>query len=330
MTDEMKTGCVGRFSIDVPEETEVEFGPARVDGINIVTFNESLDAFHKRLAERESEIQSMPDRPGGNKNLEQAGAVSTDNGIEGKIFVHSRTITEGTQGNRLEAERYRYEGVTIEALVHGNSIRIDLSAAGRDYEWIEDLPALVDKLVANPGNSIPTESGFCIEHAYIRDPLTADQHETASLFACQPSHPDIDLMLILGAGLKPDEQGLLERSNEGLAERPLAERMRIKQLRAAPRKISRLFGDELVERFVEMNDANVHSFWWEAKGTEDDVLQPHISFKMNTGDGFNGPVPSSLPEKSALALWDAMCASLRIRKTSAKPNTTEPLAVHDK
>lgn len=313
MTQQMKTECVGRFLIDMPEEAQVEFGQARIDGINIATFDETLDEFRKRLAERESQIQAMPDRLGGNKNLERARAVKTTSGLEGKIFVHSRTITEGTQGNELEVERYRYEGVTVEALVHGNGVSIDLSSAGRALEWIEDIPTLVDKLVANPGNSIPFEPGFCLDRAYIRDPLAADQREAIMMFARLPSHPDIDFMLILGAGLKPDEQGLLERSNEALAQRSLAERMRITQLRAAPREIAGISGDELVELIVEENDANVHSFWWEVNGTRDNVLVPHLVFKMSTGNSTDGPVQSSLSDGAAMGLWDTITSSIRLR-----------------
>lgn len=93
---DMPTACVGRFLINMPEEAMVEFGEARVDGINISTFDETLDEFHKRLAERENQIKAVPDRLGGNKYLERSREIRTSNGLEGKIFVHSRTITEGT------------------------------------------------------------------------------------------------------------------------------------------------------------------------------------------------------------------------------------------
>ncbi len=327
MTQQMKTECVGRFLIDMPEEAQVELRQVRVDGINISTFEETSDEFYNRLSERESQIKAMSDQLGGNKNLEGAKPVKTANGLEGKIFIHSRTVTEGTQGNGLEVERYRYEGVTVEALVHGNGVSIDLSAEGRAPEWIEDIPAMVDKLVANPDNRIPAEPGFCIDKAYIRDPLTADQREALMMFARLPSHPDIDFMLILGAGLKPDEQGLLERSNEALAQRPLAERMRITQIRAAPREISGISGDELVELIVEKNDANVHSFWWEVNGTQDNVFIPHLVFKMSTGNGTDGAVQSSLSDGAAMGLWDTITSSIRLRPL--QPQVGEQSAVSE-
>jgi hypothetical protein len=95
--------------------------------------------------------------------------------------------------------------------------------------------------------------------------------------------------------------------------------MRVSKLRAAPREISGLPGEELVELFVEENDARVHSFWWEVNGTEDNVLVPHLVFKMNTGSSADGPVPSSLSDGTAVGLWDKITSSIRLR--SATPHT---------
>lgn len=170
MTEKMKTVCVGRFLVDMPEEAQVELTQARIDGFNVAAFDESADEFESRVTDRELQISTKPDRLGGNKNLELVRDVKTENGLIGKIFVHSRTVTEGTQGKGLEVERYRYEGVTVEALVHGNGVSIDLSSEGRDPAWIKDLPALVDKLVPNPGNRIPAEPGFCIGNAFFAIP----------------------------------------------------------------------------------------------------------------------------------------------------------------
>ena len=103
-----------------------------------------------------------------------------DTGLVGKVFVHSRTVTEGTQGNGLGVERYRYEGLTVEAMVHGEGVSVDLVSKGRGPAWIGDVPELVKKLVANPGNRIPDEAGFCLDRAYVRDPLTAEQKERNS------------------------------------------------------------------------------------------------------------------------------------------------------
>lgn len=318
MTEKMKTICVGRFLIDLPEEANVELSGTNIKGFKVAAFDETREAYETRLAEREAQIRSKPDRLGGSRNLETVQEVKTERGLTGKIFVHERNVTEGTQANGLELERYRYEDVTVEALVHGDGISIDLVSEERDPKYIEDLPVLLNKLVANPHNLAPTEPGFCLNNAYFRDPLPADQGERIMLFASMPSHPDIEFMMIVAAGLKPDDQGLLERSDAAEGRLSISERMRVSKLRATPRQIAGMPGEELVEMFVEQNDARVLSFWWEVNGTEDNVYVPHFVFKMNTGRSAHGPVPSSLSDGAAIGLWDKITSSIRIRPIAAR------------
>lgn len=312
MTEKMKTVCVGRFLIDLPEEAQVELSHARIHGFDIAAFAEPIVEFQTRLAQREADIHSTPDRLGGNRNLELVKNVKIESGVSGKMFVHGRTVTEGTRAKGLELERYRYEGVAAEALIHGKGISIDLASDDYDPNHVENLSRLVAKVVPSPDNRIPGESGFCMGRAFVRDPLKADQHERVTLFARLPSHPDIEFLLILAAGLKPDQKGLLERDFAADALTSLVERARISKLRAAPRTIAGLSGDELARRVVEDDGAHVYSFWWEVNGKEDDVFVPHFVFKMNTGKGQNGPVPTSVSEGTALGLWDKVSSSIRL------------------
>lgn len=314
MTDKMKTVCVGRFLIDMPEEAQVELRQARIDGFDISVFDETEEEFQKRLADREAQIRAKPDWRGGDKNLESARDVKTDNNLTGKIFVHSRAVEEGTQGNGLGGvERYRHEGISTEALMHGFGISIDLFFENRGIQWIDDLPRLVKQLVANPDNRVPVEPGYCMDRVYVRDPLKAEQREQIMMFARLPTHPDVQFTLILSAGLKPDKHGVLARTDVADEAMAMAERIRIKRLRSAPREIGGLAGEELAELVVEENEARVHSFWWEVNGTEDNVLIPHLVFTMTTGNGNRKPVPSSLSDGAALGLWDKISSSLRLR-----------------
>ena len=319
MTQKMKTVCIGRFLIDMPVEAELELRGARIDGFDISAFDETREEFQKRIAEFESQVSARPDRLGGNKNLESVKDVRIDSGLVGKIFMHSRTVVEGTQGNGLGVEPYRHEGISVHALVHGNGVSIDLSSEDRGLAWLDDLPKLVNKLVANPANRIPAETGFCMDRTYFRDPLTADQGERIMMSAGLPSHPDIDFMLILAAGIKPDKEGLLKRSSAAVGRLTMADRMRVSTLRAAPRTIGGLAGEEIVKAVSEKNDARVHSFWWEVDGIEDQVLVPHVVFKMTTGKGNHQPVPSSLSDEAALALWDRITSGIRLHSRQPRP-----------
>ena len=325
MTQKMKTVCIGRFLIDLPDETRFELRGPRIHGLDISSFDEPEADFQARLAQREAKLRATPDRLGGNKNLEAVREVKTDNGVVGKIFFHSRTVTEGTQANGLELEHYRYEGIAIEAMLHGEGVSFALAANDYNPENIENLPRLVAKLVPNPHNQIPTEPGFCIDRAWFRDPLTPNQREQVMMSAQLPSHPDFEFLAILAAGNKPDKQSLLEREASTPSLMSLAERWRISTLRAAPRTIGGITGDELVKRVTEMNDAIVYSFWWEVDGTEDNVLVPHFVFQMTTGEGNHERVPSSMSQDAATALWDKISSSIRLRPSEPpKPVAAEP------
>ncbi|RYG88531.1 MAG: hypothetical protein EON59_04170 [Alphaproteobacteria bacterium] len=325
LSGKMQTACIGRFLIDMPDEAQLDFGCARIDGFDIGAFKESTDEFLARLGKREAEINAKPDRQGGNKNVELVKEVKTRSGLVGKIFIHSRVVEEGTAGNGLEKERYRYEGIAVEALLHGDGVSID---AGSDFYFpdrLEDFYSVVTRLVPNPRNQAPDESGFCIDRAYIRDLLKTDRHEQISMFAKLPSHPDIDFLLMLAAGIKPDRDGLLKRGAASERKFPILERFRITRLRAEQRQIGGLSGEELVRRVIESNNARVYSFKWEVNGIEDDVLIPHLLFSMTTGKSNDGPVPTSMSERTALGLWDKILSSIRVRPpVPRKPDPIDP------
>jgi hypothetical protein len=326
MTEKMKTVCVGRFLIDMPEEARIALGRVNIDGFDIDAFDESETEFWKRVADREAELRAKPDRLGGTNNLESVREVRTDSGLAGRIFVHGRTVTEGQSSDGFTIERYRYEGIAVEALVHAKGVSIDLWTDNYDLDRIGNLSRLVAKLVANPGNPIPTEPGFCLDRAFVRDPLTAEQGEEIVMHADLPSRPDVQFRLTSLAGAEPNRQGLLERTADVNAKASLEEKMRVSMLRAAPRTIGTLTGDEAVERVAEENDAIVHSLWWEVNGTKDKVFVPHLSFQMDTGEGNRQPVPSSLSDGAALGLWDRIVSSIRIRPAQApKLGAVEPL-----
>jgi hypothetical protein len=316
MTKQMKTVCMGRFLIDMPDEARLELAQPRIDGFDISSFDEPEADFRKRLVVREARLKATPDRLGGNKNLESVREIKTENGVIGKIFVHSRNVAEGTRMRGLELERYRDEGVAVEALVHGKGMSFDISAADYNPDLIENLPKLVAKLVPNPANEAPKESGFCVYRAWFRDLLTADQGEQVMMHAQLSSHPDIEFMAILAAGNKPATQSLLERTAETMAGLTPDEKKRVVNLREERRTIGGIIGDEVVTRVAELNDAVVYTFWWEVDGTEDNVLVPHVAFKMYVGKGDNGPVPSSLSQDAAMALWDKISSSIRFHHTS--------------
>jgi hypothetical protein len=315
----MKPICVGRFVIDLPAQAETELTMANVDGLNIVTGMESLASFQKRLADREADIRAMPDRSSDDRNLQAVTSIRTTNGVSGKIFLHSRVVSEGTQANGLEVERYRYEGVAVDALLHGNGVSIDLTANNYEPARADQVAQLVMRLVPNPENRIPPTTGFCLDYAYFKGFLSPDQGERITMRARLTSHPDVEFMLMLAAGTAPDAKGLLERTAESQRRMTFVDNASLVTLRAGRRVIGGRIGEEVAERIVEGDTLVMHSFWWEVNGTVDDVLHPYLSFTMNTGTSGQRPVPASLSDSRAVLLWDRISSSIRALASESSP-----------
>lgn len=313
MTGKMKTVCVGRMLIDLPDEAKVELYGARISGLDIDAFAESAEAFQARLVAREAEIRAKPDYRGGGNNMESVRDVRSDNGFGGKIFVHGRYVTEGNASDGFSTEHYRYEGIALEAHVHGDGISIDLGAKKYDPERIGNLSRLLAQLVPNPANRVPAEPGFCLDSAYVRDPISAAENEQIVLAAKLPSYPDLGFHFETTAGLKPDPRGLVERNAASRGRLPVILNMRVTDLRAGPRAIGGLRGDEVVQRVIEDKLAIVYGFEWEVNGIQDTVHVPTLRLTMVTGRGHGEPVASSLSQPAALALWDRISSSIRVR-----------------
>ena len=320
LIQEMKPFCVGRFVIDLPASAQVELSGARIGGLMVSAFIETDHAFQERIVRREAQLKSTPDRFGGNHNLESAREIGSKSGIAGKMFVHGRTVTEGTATNGLDVERYRYQSVAVEALVHVKGTSVDLAADDYFPDRISNLPRLVERITPVAEGGLPDEPGFCTGRANIADPVTADQDEEIMMMARFPSHPDIDIQLVLVAGANPAAQGLLERSADSRKRMPISVRWRFSELRAAARTINGLAGEELVTRVNEKNGAEVYGFWWEVSGSRDNVRHPHLMFRMDTGTSSHGPVPSLISEESALRLWDRIVSSIRVRHGKSSNN----------
>lgn len=114
-------------------------------------------------------------------------------------------------------------------------------------------------------------------------------------------------------GTDPGGDGLLKRGTASERRLSMAERLRVTRLRATPREIRGLSGEELVRRVVEENDAQVYTFRWESDGAQEDLATPRLAFSMTTGRSNAGPVPTSITEDAALGLWDRILSSIRLR-----------------
>lgn len=151
-----------------------------------------------------------------------------------------------------------------------------------------------------------------VDQACLRDPLTAEQGETITTSAQLFTHPDLHFPLLLAAGIGASKEGLIERSNAAQKWQTVVDTKRFKQLRAAPRTIHGITGDELAESISEDTGIATYSFWCEVIGTENNVSVPYAMIKLNTGSGPYQPAPSSISQGAATVLRDKILPTFHL------------------
>ncbi|BDT60483.1 hypothetical protein MasN3_39770 [Massilia varians] len=321
MTEKMKTVCVGRFLIDLPEKAEYSLRGGRIQGFDISAFNESEEAFAARVETEEAEIRAEPDYLGRNKNMEVVKEIQTESGLVGKIFVFGRNVTDGYAGYGEDRKHYHYEGVDAVGYVHKDGLSVNFIAKDYDPDRVTgNLTKLIAQLVPNPDNDIPTEPGFCLDRVFFRDPLVAEQGERVVLFAGLPEHSDLAIVFNMMAGTKPSKDSLLARNQNVRAKDTFDEAARTADLFAGKRAINGIAGEQVLTRYLGLDFTRSYMFLWELNGTRDDVFLPFLSLELQSGLSSRtggAPVQSSLAESAVLDLWDRISSSIRVRTTVA-------------
>jgi hypothetical protein len=317
LTEQIKTACVGRFLVDLPESMDFSYGQVFVDGLWISGQEEAREAFDARVLARQAEIEAEPNDLG-KKNLEKVDEYD-NHGFAGRILMFGRNITKG----QADGKPKEWTSVKLEAYVHSNGTSFNFKADGYKPELVGDLRSLIDKLRLVPAKEIPTASGFCFGLGMFVDPLPADYTEGVVMFAGFRDHPDLALAFNTRAGTQPDKESRLERDTAVDAEMPLWQKPLMDKLRKGKRTINGIEGDEVAERWTELNFVHTFGFNWEVNGTENNVFVPFMHLEMSTGHPVNAgarPVSSFLGEEALIRLWDRISSSIRVRPTTAPPS----------
>lgn len=309
----MRTVCVGRFLIDVPADGEISYRPAFVSGWDISTDSDETDgAFAARLKQKEAELRAAKNEKG-QISLETTTNIVTSEG-SGKLFVYGREwLYHLENGKRVDSEV-----VGLRAYVRTNNVSFNFSGKIFKDKDAPELAQLATQARSRGENEIPPEPGFCFERGLLIEPLTAQQGEGVVMFVTLKNHPDVSIALSSFAGAAESEP-LLERDEKSKETFSPEDRARFKRLRVGTRIVNGTVGQELIEKVAEHNGTTGHSFMWESlRSDKTSVFTPSLVFELSTGHGQNGePVSSTLPDAAAIALWDRMLASLRLRPTNA-------------
>lgn len=309
-----KTVCFGQFVAEVPASAAVVFGPADVD-YPIERFPGDGAKVEQHVAELLVEVEK--DR----RFLDKDDIV--------KFSLIGKVIDGAVAGQKLVFGSKDQAFYSIDSLIPvGGDLFVQhaTSAISKD-DSIRSLNTAAKRLRLRAENEVPAEPGVCIEGGFVS---WQPEFERASLGVRLKEFPDVHFSievvknqnyLVESSELEPRLKGAEKDAGSGYS--------RIKFFRRGPRDLGNWKGSEALARMPAQKDgAESHQFVFVSLGALHDPLQPSLDVQLDTGvrDDRSAAVKPSLTDEEAVALWDRLISSIRVRPTgdAAKHSTALP------
>ncbi|WP_206076808.1 T6SS immunity protein Tli4 family protein [Massilia horti] len=320
--EKTKTVCFGRFMVDVPVSAAVVWGEADAPlGVSVVP---------NGIAEVNVFAQKFIDELKGEKAIYHNDVpllLSVEDVVQpaGKIVTGYEDF-EAVNGLKINGYfKLNNDGVVIDT----RPLRDDKD------ETIALIKSIARRLRQRAENEIPTEPGNCIEHAFLPDKPVPDKEPPAELIRIGfrlKEFPDTHLSIfVTPSNPYYSESDSLEWQlnrveKDEKAQDPNHPLLKTKYLRRGARQIHDwLEGFEALSRTPEQPEVHsIHDFAMDFRGVPSDPLKPYADIRMQTGvaDNAAGATKASLTDEEAVAVWDKITSTIRVRPTSATPVKT--------
>lgn len=299
--------CFGRFVITVPATATVVYGPTQAE--SEIFFRpgeaEKIDALvDARLVEIKNERSFMTERHV--KKLPLFGQVR--DGI--------RT------GQRIVIGSKEQVGYTVHSFIPmGDDVYVQyFEGLLPDRDPFISANDVAKELSPRLNDVIPAAPGVCIDHGFIAKDMRYEQSTIGIRFK---EFPDVHLSIDVHKNLE-----FVSTKNElevSLREGAQAAREdgkgylfdQIKIFRHGPRRLGIWDGFEHAFRMpAYQTNTDAHEFYFHAMGAADDRLLPSLDIQFDSGVKGNtkAAVKPSITDEEALALWDAMIKTIRLRQ----------------
>jgi len=322
MTAPVSTFCTGRFLIDLPEGAKIigsarnKYDFAQIEKPRVM----SREQFLKELDEREAKLKASKHDVDPSQLLKVLRVEENT-----RVLAFWETPTAAGLIN-LEGHKW----------MEGNEFLIEDEAGAsppktgtisrRDLGIARVAQSLAG-LRPRPDTEIPTDPGYCFPGGFIAS-AEWENEEALTEFSL-PGHPDayVSVWFYPLAASKRDEP-LLDRMG-GVVNSLGNLASHVHVLRKGERTVAGYPGQEYLFTAPNGGGTPAHNFVWETQG-EGTLEDPVVIIQMETGtqDGKGNPQKSSLSNEEALALWDRIVSTFRVRPTGPSKKTSDagPLA----
>jgi hypothetical protein len=319
MFEKTKTVCFGRFMVDVPVSTTVVWGGVDVP-LGVSIYPDGADEV-KTLAQKFiDELKS--EKAINHDNASLLLSVEDMAQPEGKIVTGYEDF-QSINGLKINGYfRLNNDGIVIDA----RPLREDKDGT------IADIKSMTRRLRQRSDNEVPTEPGNCIENAFMPDSPDDEKNHPGELINIGfrlKEFPDTHLSIQIHPSNPYDsERSSLKAQWKRIKEDPATPEEQkalanTKFFRESPRQIQDWkIGYEVLTRIPDEEGVHsYHDFQARFTGVPHDPFKPYADIQFQTGvaDNAAGATKASLTDEEAIAVWDKITSTIRVRPTNAMP-----------
>lgn len=306
------THCFGRFLIDLPSNAVIRPG-YRLWGARMESLQLPASALEGVMNARERELKAQP-------HLKS----------HGNLFLRRIEFGPKAKGiyswnSEVSTKLFRLDTYAI-AEPAGPVFRLQVRVSDdRESLALNQATAWTSNLRSREPLEIPTDPGFCINDGFIAG--SAFQVEGFRIGVTFPDHPGAQFLFRSSTGA--EENRLLERMGGflmGVAKLAAG----ITTLKKGVRNIGQIQAEEYATAGSQ-DGQRLYSFTWESQGKDDSITEPNLAAQLgvlerNPDDQGKPPPPAFASDAEAVALWDAIVESIRLRPGAAGASSAGPAA----
>ncbi len=312
--EKTKTVCFGHFVVEVPATATVVYGPADVD-LPIEYYPGEGDKVAQHVATQLAEVEK--DR----RFLDKDDVV--------KFSMFGKVIDGVMPGQKLLFGSKNQVFYSIDSFIPvGKDLFVQHAPTGLSKEEaIRSFNTVANHLRLRAENEVPTEPGACIEGGFV---AWQPEFERASLGVRLKEFPDVHFSIAVIKNQKYLVESSALEPRLARAEKDGGNwYSRVKFFRRGPRELGNWKGFEALARKPAQKDSTeAHQFAFVSLGAVHDPLQPRLDIQLDTGvkDDQTASVKPSLTDEEAVALWDKLTSSIRVRPTgdAARQSSAPP------
>ncbi len=296
MKEGWKTHAIGRYLVDVPGDAKlVERWKYNQDPLEPLPIKS--DAHFKQIvAQREAELRAAMHKTEGPMLIERVnhaqGSVTLVSweAPTSKIFYYFDAYFRGG------SKAIKYYGDLSPKFKQ--RVLADFEVMSR--EWRELLP-----------NEIPEGVGFVAGNMILAD--KDFNRESWSLDIKLANKPDVSIELSSFVVGKVDPEQTLRKRAGGIVAGMLGLGLGLSRLRNRERPAGPIWAEEILVAGTQ-DGKRGYGFKWEAPGKPNSLAEPQLNLELEVGESaYTTNAQSFSTDEEALALWDAIVDSIRLR-----------------